>query len=58
MVQERALRLTRGQRVGRFVGRLPRRVAYPLILILSVVLWTPIAIAGVRLAEWIHALLP
>jgi hypothetical protein len=47
--------LTHRSKTEHFVGRLPRRVAYPLILLVSIVLWTPAAIAAVRMAEWIAA---
>jgi hypothetical protein len=37
------------EHVERFLGRLPRRVAYPLIFVCSVLLWTAIGVptAGV-----------
>jgi hypothetical protein len=36
---------TRRKRAERFIGRLPRRIAYPLIFIVSVILWSAIGIA-------------
>jgi hypothetical protein len=38
--------------VDRFIGRLPRHIAYPLILLFSVVLWSLVGIAAVRVATW------
>jgi hypothetical protein len=45
--------LPRRAKAERFIGRLPRWIAYPLMLAISVALWIPIGVAAVRLAETI-----
>lgn len=35
----------------RAIGRLPRRIAYPLILVLAMVLWSAVGIAALKLAR-------
>jgi hypothetical protein len=47
--------LTHRAKTERFIGRLPRRIAYPLILLISFAAWTPIGIAALRAAEAITA---
>jgi hypothetical protein len=44
-------------RTERFVGRLPRRIAYPLIFIISLILWCAIAILVANLWSAIAAFL-
>lgn len=39
------------ENLERAIGRMPRRIAYPLILLLSLVLWSAIGIAASKLAQ-------
>jgi hypothetical protein len=50
-----AVILTSRAKTERFIGRLPRHIAYPVILVVSVALWTPVGVAALRFAEVITA---
>lgn len=39
--------------LGRAIGRLPRRIAYPLIFLFALVLWITIAIAAIKLIRFL-----
>ena len=47
--------LARRERLERAAGRLPRRVAYPLILLFSLLMWIPIGILAFRVLAWAFA---
>jgi hypothetical protein len=43
--------LTHRAKTERFIGRLPRHIAYPLILVVSIVSWSCVGIAAAWVAR-------